>query len=60
MLGNLFADFFGISFCEKFFQEYTMIMRVPNSLLVDQARQNAGPDLSPNCLQWLSADSAGM
>ena len=36
-----------------------MIMKVPNSLLVDQARQNGGPDLSPNCLQRLSADSTG-
>ena len=22
----------------------------------DQTRHNAGPDLDPNCLQWLSAD----
>ena len=36
-----------------------MIMRVPKSLLVDQAHQNVGPDLSPNCLQRLSADSTG-
>ena len=27
-----------------------------NSLDLDQARQNVGPDLVPNCLQRLSAD----
>ena len=27
-----------------------------NSLNSDQARQNVGPDLGPNCLQRLSAD----
>ena len=27
-----------------------------NSLDPDQDRQNVGPDLSPNCLQMLSAD----
>ena len=27
-----------------------------NSLDLDQARQNVGPDLGPNCLQRLSAD----
>ena len=27
-----------------------------NSLAKDQARQNTGPDLGPNCLQRLSAD----
>ena len=27
-----------------------------NSLDPDQARQNVGPDLGPNCLQRLSAD----
>ena len=27
-----------------------------NSLGSDQARQNVGPDLGPNCLQKLSAD----
>ena len=26
-------------------------MRMSNSLDPDQARQNIGPDLSPNCLQ---------
>ena len=29
---------------------------VSNSLDPDQARQNVGPDLGPNCLQRLSAD----
>ena len=27
-----------------------------NSLDLDQARRNVGPDLGPNCLQMLSAD----
>ena len=31
-------------------------IRVSNSLDPDQARQNVGPDLGPNCLQRLSAD----
>ena len=31
-------------------------IRVSNSLDPDQARQNAGPDLAPSCLQMLSAD----
>ena len=31
-------------------------IRVSNSLEPDQARQNVGPDLAPNCLQKLSAD----
>ena len=32
------------------------ITSVSNSLNPDQARQNVGPDLGPNCLQRLSAD----
>ena len=32
------------------------IIRVSDSLDPDQARQNVGPDLDPNCLQRLSAD----
>ena len=32
------------------------IIRVSNSLDPDQARQNVGHDLGPNCLQRLSAD----
>ena len=31
---------------------------VSNSLDSDQARQNVGPGLGPNYLQWLSADDA--
>ena len=31
-------------------------IRVSNSLDSDQARQNVGPDLCPNCLKKLSAD----
>ena len=31
-------------------------IRVSNSLNPDQARQNVGPDLGPNCLQSFSAD----
>ena len=30
-------------------------IQVSNSLDPDQARQNVGPDLDPNCLQGLSA-----
>ena len=33
-----------------------MMSRVSNSLDPDQARHNVGPDLGPNCLQWLKAD----
>ena len=29
---------------------------VSNSLDPDQARRYVGPDLGPNCLQWVSAD----
>ena len=32
-------------------------LSVSNSLDPDQARQNVGPDLGPNCLQWLSVDT---
>ena len=32
-------------------------IRVANSLDQDQAGQNVGPDLDPNCLQKLSADN---
>ena len=30
---------------------------VSNRLDLDQARQNVGPDLGPNCLQMLSVDN---
>ena len=43
------STFFNISFRN--------IIRVSNSLDPDQARQNVGPDLGPNCLQMLSADA---
>ena len=42
-----------IKFSEKIFQN---AIRVSNSLDPDQARQNVGPDLGPNCLQRYSAD----
>ena len=32
-------------------------MRVSNSLDLDQARQNIGTDLGPNCLQKLATDN---
>ena len=31
-------------------------IRLSNSLDPDQAQQNGGPDLGPNCLQMLSVD----
>ena len=34
-------------------------IRVSNSLDPDQARHFVGPDLGPNCLQWLSAPLVG-
>ena len=36
---------------------YRNTIGVSNSLDPDQARQNVGPDLGPNCLQRLSADN---
>ena len=45
--------FFKINFYEK--NSFRNTIRMPNSLDQDQARQNVGPDLSPNCLQRLSA-----
>ena len=47
------ADFFKINFPKNSFRN---TIRVPNSMDPDQARQNVGPDLDPNCLQRLSAD----
>ena len=32
-------------------------LSVSNSLDPDQARQNVGPDLGQNCLQWLLVDT---
>ena len=37
--------------------DFFKTIQVSNSLDPDQARQNVRPDLGPNCLQWLSADS---
>ena len=45
--------FFKINFLKNSFRN---IIRVSNTLDPDQARQNVGPDLGPNCLQRLSAD----
>ena len=36
---------------------YRNTIRRSNSLDPDQARHFAGPDLGPNCLQWLSVDN---
>ena len=59
MLGN-FECLFVICSC---FSKSTFLknsfsdtVRVSNSLDPDQARQNVGPDLNPNCLQMLSHD----
>ena len=47
----LYADFFLQSnFSKNYFRN---IIRVSNSLDLDQTRQNVGPDLGPNCLQRL-------
>ena len=48
------ADFFfsKSSFSKNYFK---ITIRVSNRLGPDQARQNVGPDLGPNCLQRLSA-----
>ena len=45
--------FFKINFFKNIFSN---TIRVSNSLDPDQARQNVGPDMGPNCLQRLSAD----
>ena len=47
------SDFFQKKNCFNFFVRTTI--RVANSLDPDQARHFVGPDLSPNCLQRLSA-----
>ena len=41
------------------FSKNCITIRVANSLDPDQARQDVGPDLDPNCLQRLSADGTG-
>ena len=52
MLGK-FACFF----CLIFFENIKNIIRVPNSFEPDLTWHTVGPDLAPNCLQRLSADS---
>ena len=60
LMGNfacffVFADLFSKStFLNNSFRN---MIRVSNSLDPDQAQQNVGPDLGPNCLQMLSADA---
>ena len=71
LLGNFLCfffrllNFFKIIFFEKLFQEYHQSGKqfgfrsgptFSNNLDSDQAQQNVGPDLDPNCLQRLSAD----
>ena len=52
--------FFKITFFKKKNKKKNIrnTTRVSNRLGPDQARQNVGPDLGPNCLQRLSADQA--
>ena len=47
------ADIFKINFLIKLFWN---IIRVSNSLDLDQDQHSVGPDLGPNCLQRLSVD----
>ena len=48
------ADFFSkLTFSKNSIRN---TISVANSLDPDQARHYVGPDLGPNCLQWLSAD----
>ena len=49
--------FFTIIFFEKFSQEFRNTIRVSNKLDPDQVQHSVSPDLGPNCLQRLSADS---
>ena len=50
------ADFLPFSKSIRSKNSFRRAIRVSNSLDPDQARQNVGPDLGPNCLQRLSAD----
>ena len=52
MLLLLSADFSKLTFKNDF---RSKSIRVSNSLDPDQDRHFVGPDLSPNCLEWLSA-----
>ena len=36
---------------------FRITIRVSNCLDPDQAQQYVGPDLGPNCLQWLLTDN---
>ena len=47
------ADFFSKS---TFLKKISGIPSVSNNLDPDQGGHFVGPDLGPNCLQWLSAD----
>ena len=47
------ADSSNINFLKNSFEN---TIKVSNSLDPDQARQNVGPDLGPNCLQRLSTN----
>ena len=47
------ADIFKINFPKNAFRN---TIRVSNGLDPDWERSSVGPDLGPNCLQWLSAD----
>ena len=54
-LFSMSVVFFRIkTFFKKIF--FWDLIRVSNCLDPDQARHYVGPDLGPNCLQWLSAD----
>ena len=60
MLGNFHAF---VAVCCLFFQNKLFkeilsgtLVRVSNGFDPDQDRHSVGPDLSPNCLQRLSAD----
>ena len=46
---GFFFFFFKLTFSRK--KSFRNTIRVSNSLDPDQARQNVGPDLGPNCLQ---------
>ena len=58
LLGNFVlssADFFQNQLFRKILLG-VITVTVSNNLDPDQARQNVGPDLGPNCLQRISAD----
>ena len=48
--------FFDVCFFNQINCSFMNTIRVSNSLGPDQVRRFVGPDLSPNCLQRLSAD----